>query len=157
MTIEEAKAAMVKLGAPLDIKPHAALLGLLRMTAGHVAYLYSEVGALEDVASPRARVLIDLYSIERDRLQKVAQACVGAGIAERFVRIEEAKVITLGQALSRASEAAGLTDKQRRRLGQALRDELRQLNAEAANDSEGDIWAADGFDAGQTINQEVAA
>jgi hypothetical protein len=152
--VAKAKADMVRLGAPINkIEPHEALAGLLRISAGHVTYLHSAVGAIEDVSDPECRVLIDLYDAERDRFHRVAQACVSAGIAERHVRIEEAKVIALGQALSRAAKVAGLDDGQRRRLGAALRKELSKLSWDS--DSEGGIWAppgGNGLDANEVIN-----
>ena len=136
--IEQAKVEMVKLGAPVNVKPIQALIGLLRMTAGHVAFLHTEVGAIEDVSEPESRVLIELYDGERDRLAKVAQACVGAGIAERLVRVEETKITALGQAMKRAAEVAGLDEHQQRKLGAALRMELSQLPTDGSDDE--DIW-----------------
>lgn len=41
---------MVTLGQPVqNLKPNQALLGILRATAGHVAYLHTEIQALEDL------------------------------------------------------------------------------------------------------------
>ena len=126
---ERAQVEMVKLGAPLDISPHDALLGLLRMTAGHVAWLHAEIKAIEDLSAEGNRVLIGLYSDERDRLARIAAVCGGVGIAERLVKIEEAKFAVLSEALVRAAEVAGLGEGERRRLGRALRDELSRVEA----------------------------
>lgn len=157
-TIEEATVQMVALGAPVDIKPHAALMGLLRMTAGHVAHLHERIGTLEDVSSRESQVLITMYDAERDRLARISQACITAGIAERWVRIEETKVEALSVALVRAADAAGFDDAQKRRLGAALRQELAKLPTEGS--SEDGIWGrfdGDAIDAKEIINSKEAA
>ena len=144
--LAEAKSRMVKLGTPIqDIEPNRALAGLLRATAGHVAWLHAEITGLEDLGTFESKVLLELYDSERDRCARVATACISAGIAERTVRIEEAKMWTLGQALQAAAERAGLDDDQRRSLGKALRQELAAIadQAEDPDDSDdhSDLWA----------------
>jgi hypothetical protein len=129
----QAQADMVKLGVPIvDIDGPRALAGLLRATAGHCSWLQAEIAGLEDLADPEARVLIDLYSSERDRLTRIAQACVSSGIAERYIKIQEAQTLILGRALRRAAEAAGFTERQMERLGKALRTELAAVEVEDA-------------------------
>ena len=105
---------MVKLGTPIDsIEPHEALLGILRATAAHVAWVHAEICALDDLSTPEAAVLLRLYSEERDRLTRIGVACVQAGIGEAQVRVLEAQISVLGQALSRAADRAGFSEDQR--------------------------------------------
>lgn len=136
--VVQAKTEMVKLGAPLsDIDGPRALAGLLRATAGHVSWIQAEIAGLQDLANPEAQVLIDLYSQERDRLARIAQACVSSGIAERYVQVQEIQTVMLAEALRRAAERAGLTERQKRRLGKALRTELEAVEVEVT----GGMWA----------------
>jgi hypothetical protein len=80
---------MVKLGVAIDLEPHEALLMMLHLASGHVAWLREEIGGLSDLGSFEAQVLVSLYAEERDRVARVAKACLDAGVAERTVRAAE--------------------------------------------------------------------
>ena len=80
---------MVKLGEPIDIEPHEALLSMLRLASGHVAWLREEIAASDDVGSHEGRVRAALSGEERDRVAKVARSALDAGVAERQVRLAE--------------------------------------------------------------------
>jgi hypothetical protein len=139
----EARAKMVQLGAPIDgIKPHEALLGVLRATAGHVAWLHQEIATLDDLEDHDARVLVELYGTERDRLTRIAEACLKGGVSEDEVRVTQETARVLSLAIDNAVTAVGgWTAKQRRAFGEALRLEL----AMAADDAtDGDRPGAPG-------------
>lgn len=87
--VQEAQTRMVKLGQPLDIAPGEALLMMLRLASGHVAWLRETIATTEDLGTHEGRVLTALYSEERDRVAKVARSCLDAGVAERQVRLAE--------------------------------------------------------------------
>ena len=130
-----AQAEMVTLGAPLDIKPHEALLGVLRATAGHVAWLNTEVGRLNGLADDEGATLVRLYSQERDRLTVVAKACLDAGISKIEVELNQRTTEQVAGAVNAAIKSVdGLSDKQREQFGLALRQELAQLQTQAATD-----------------------
>lgn len=122
----EARRNMVALGAPLpDVHPHQALLGMLRAGAGHVSYLHAEVSRLEDVTTHRAKVLIELYDAERDRLTKVAAACLAGGVSEHEVKLSIETADAVAEPIIAAlNSIGGLTVEQRAQFAQALRLEL---------------------------------
>jgi hypothetical protein len=125
-TIAEAKQRMIKLGAPMErVAPQTALVGILRATAGHVAWLHAQVGALEDLSDREARVMVELYDSERDRLTRIAKACLDAGISEFEVRVTQQHSDFLVRIVDNAVKAIdGWTDDQRKQFGAALRMEL---------------------------------
>ena len=126
----EAERKMVTMGAPVNITPAAALMGVLRATAGHVAWLASEVGDLGSIEGPDAANLTRLYAEERERLTRVASACLSAGIRKADVEMAEAQTEALAKAINAAmSHVGGLTSKQKQQFGQALRHELASLSA----------------------------
>lgn len=121
----EAKQRMVKLGTPIeDVTAPSALMGLLRSSAGHVSWLQSEVAGLESLGSHEAEVLVRLYSEERDRLARISEAAVRAGVAEAVVKMERTKAETAVHAVKEAARDAGLNARQLEALGVALRKRL---------------------------------
>lgn len=128
----EAKRRMVKLGMPLEMRPAEALLNLLYMSSGHVAWLAQEVAELPDLGSHEGRVMVELYDGERDRLRKVAEACVAAGAEEREVVFATRTGEVLAEAVGNALKAVeGLTEKQRQRFAEVLRLELMRVEQSA--------------------------
>jgi hypothetical protein len=131
-----AKREMVTLGQPLDVQPHQALIGMLRATAGHVAWLNIEIAELEglDGGDHQADMLVRLYGEERDRLTRIARACLDAGVDKREVEINQQTSAKLIRAVESAIRAVdGLTTEQRRQFGQVLRLELQRLQASPTN------------------------
>jgi hypothetical protein len=118
----EAKRRMVKLGQPLDaLHPGEALLGLLRASAGHVTWIAKEVQELDDLGTQEAAVLLRLYSEERDRLARIDEACVRAGLKAEEIRLKQEQASLLATMVHAAAKEAGLGDKHVRALGAALR------------------------------------
>jgi hypothetical protein len=116
---------MVTLGEPLrDATPTAVLLNELSATAGHVAWLRETVANMNNLSDAEAEVVTRLYAEERDRVTRIAEACVRAGVAEAHVRVLETQAIETIAAIRRAAERAGLADREIKKLGQALREEL---------------------------------
>lgn len=123
--VTEAKRRMVTLGGPIeDVTAPGALMSLLRASAGHVSWLQSEVAALTDLASHEAEVLVKLYDSERDRLARVGEACVRAGVAEHMVRMEQHRADLTLRAIRDAATDIGLNSRQLQALGIALRKRL---------------------------------
>jgi hypothetical protein len=126
----EAQRKMVTMGAPVNITPAAALMGVLRATAGHVTWLATEVQELTSLDGPDAAKLTKLYAEERDRLTRVGAACLSAGIGKAEVELAEAQTEALAKAINAAfSHVGGLSHEQKRQFGQALRRELASLSA----------------------------
>jgi hypothetical protein len=127
----EAQARMVKLGMPIEVHPHEALLQVLYLASGHVAWLKAEIGALEDLGTFEARVMTQLYGEERDRVAKVAKAALDAGVAERQVALVEQysrQLADLLQAIFDDPELA-LAATQRERLPGVVRRHIGMIDA----------------------------
>jgi uncharacterized coiled-coil protein SlyX len=128
----EAKQRMVKLGEPMDnARPHQVLLGLLRASAGHVAWLHEEVGTLGDLSAHESRVLLRLYDEERDRLTRIAKSCSEAGVEESHIAFQQAQATTLVQAVVTSAREIGLDRDQLAALGSAMRKNLAQISGDA--------------------------
>lgn len=135
-----AKREMVTLGQPLDVQPHQALVGILRATAGHVAWLNVEIAELDGLngRDHEADMLVRLYGEERDRLTRIAKACLDAGVDKREVDISQQQTTQLAKAIEAAIRAVdGLTTEQRRQFGQVLRLELQALQTTAEPGTQG--------------------
>lgn len=99
--LEQAAAAVAQYGLPREIGPHAALLEELHRTAGHVAWLQTQLtqeeaaliqesgGGQGSVTELKASVWLSMYQSERKHFSEVAATCVKAGVEERRVRIAE--------------------------------------------------------------------
>ena len=127
--VTEARREMVKLGVPIpDIAPHDALLGLLRATSGHVAWLHAAVAQIDDLSNQEARVLVELYDSERDRLTRVAKACVEAGATDREVHVASSYADAIARALRAALDAiGGIPRGKEQRFREVLALELQML------------------------------
>lgn len=132
---------MVTFGTPIaDVTGPSALMGLLQATAGHVEYLRESIAAMDagDLTSEHdGAVLTRLYADERDRLARVAEACVRAGVSEAMVRLAESQAMLLQRALQVAMEEVGLTKEQRAALGPALRNARAVLTGDDGDVIEG--------------------
>jgi hypothetical protein len=121
---------MAKMGAPIrGITAVDALQGLLESAAGHVNYLNGEIQRLSELSTPEAQAHLRWYVEERDRLARFAEAAMRTGVAEKRIKVEEAKIAILGTALRTACFKIGMTPDQQRTLGAALDAELRKLEA----------------------------
>jgi hypothetical protein len=126
----EAERKMATMGAAVNVTPAAALMGLLRATAGHVAWLAAEVGNLNSLEGPEAASLTMLYADERDRLARIAKACLDSGIGKAEVEMAEAQTQALAKAINAAmSHVGGMSNAQKQQFGKALRRELADLSA----------------------------
>lgn len=129
---QEMKRRMVTLGEPdQEITALGALLSELYASTGHVAWLREQIAGMspEHLGTVEGQAIVRLYDTERDRKTKIAKMCTEAGVDEAAVRIAEAQVSILGQALSRACDTAGISAPLRQRIGAALRDELAAAQA----------------------------
>jgi hypothetical protein len=128
----EAKRRMITLGQPdEDVTALGCLLSELYASSGHVAWLRQQIADMtpDDLGQIEGQAIINLYNSERDRKTKIAKMCTEAGVDEAAVRVAEAQVTLLGEALSRAADEAGLSAPMRQRLGAALRNALSEAQA----------------------------
>jgi hypothetical protein len=78
-------------GIPIEVDADTALLAELHRCAGTIAWLatfIAEVAPEERLEGDRL-AFVQLYERERDRLVRVASACIASGIAERHVQAIE--------------------------------------------------------------------
>jgi hypothetical protein len=121
---QQIREAAATYGLPIEISPHDALVQEIHRTAGHVAWLYEIVKALDPEqvtkgvtktvrlpdlitkdgvtaggvrteAAAAVSVWVQLYQHERDHLRKVCTDAIRAGVEERRVRLEEEKAVRL--------------------------------------------------------------
>lgn len=138
------KRRMVSMGTPVeDITAPEALMGLLRASAGHVAWLQHEVAALDSLAGHEAAVVVQLYDSERKMLLQVGEACIRAGVAEHIVRMEQQQAMTTLQAIRDAAKDTGLNATQLQALGVALRRRLAEASGEVADTTAADAKLAE--------------
>src|SRR5215213_1628910 len=64
----EAMQRMAWGGEAIEMHPHEALLQMLYLAAGHVAFLREMIGTAEDLESNKTVYLVRLYGEERDRV-----------------------------------------------------------------------------------------
>ncbi|MHB8573562.1 MAG: hypothetical protein ACYDAY_11525 [Candidatus Dormibacteria bacterium] len=94
-----ARAECARLGVPVEVDPHQALLDMVWEAAGNVAFYRQRVQQLADdeltsrtkLGAEQLQGLVTLYNDERKRLADFAKACIAAGIAERAVRLAESQ------------------------------------------------------------------
>jgi hypothetical protein len=130
---QELTRRMVTLGEPVEnVTAVSALLSELYASTGHVEWLRQEIATMskDDLGTIEGLAIVRLYDTERDRKTRIAKLCSEAGVDEAAVRVAEAQVTILGNALQRACDTAGIDDTTKRRIGAALRDELAAAQAQ---------------------------
>lgn len=143
-----AEAALVVYGLPIEIDPQTALLEEVHRSAGHVAWLGQVVhstdaedlvwGITEQVDkgageftgtdttyAAKPSVWLDLYQRERKHLADVCKAAIGAGIAERQVRLAESQGSLLAGVIERVLRRLDLSEAQRIIVSVVVPEELR--------------------------------
>lgn len=127
---QEAQARMIELGSPVTIDPGDALLQMLYVSYGHVAWI-SEAMKNADLADFEERVLSHVYADERDRVHRLAKDTLALGIAARQVRLAEMYGDALATLLRGVFDDPdlALTPAQRDALGAVVRRHLSALSA----------------------------
>jgi hypothetical protein len=130
----EAQRRAVEFGQPLDVHPSEALLTVLQLSAGHLAWLRSALSGFEDKTTFEGQVLMRMWDDERDRVARISKAALDAGVQERQVQLAERYGEALAQVLRNifGDPELGLTDGQRAQLPAVLRRHLVALDGGAA-------------------------
>jgi hypothetical protein len=119
-----AEKAVATYGLAVDVDPLDALLGELRRTAGHVAWLGTLIAQLQhehadlkhsglkqysaETGTTRPSVWVEIYQSERAHLARVAKDCVAANIDERRVKLAEDQGRLVADVIRRIVTALGL-------------------------------------------------
>jgi hypothetical protein len=113
------------LGVPIEVDPGSALLWTVHASAGHATWLREQVAEIEGTGTFEARVLVEMYGNERDRLTRASKAALDAGIDERRVRIAEQHGDRLVAAIRRAIISVELPPDAAQKLNKAIAREIR--------------------------------
>lgn len=122
----------------IPVTPGQAILGVLHLAAGQLAYCTAQVGGLSEEqmfemsdagAVPNRWVRLQLQ-IE-DRLVKYARAAADVGINERQMQLAEQQTAMMGKLLEAVMDRVDLTPKQRKLVGPAIREAMPMLTAGA--------------------------
>jgi hypothetical protein len=133
---QEAEQRAVEFGQPIPVEPTEALLTVLHLSAGHLAFVRDELARHDDRSSFDAQVLLRLWNDERDRVARIAKMALDCGVAERQVRLAEragSELATLLRSIFFDPEL-GLNAAQRARLPEVLRTHLGRLETPRALD-----------------------
>jgi hypothetical protein len=119
-------------GQKIPVEPTEAMLSVLHLSAGQLAWLHDELAAQTDKRSFDGQVLMRLWNDERDRVARISKAALDAGVAERQVKLAERYGETLAGVLRAIfyDPELALTAAQRNRLPDLLR---RHLSAATEN------------------------
>jgi hypothetical protein len=115
------------LGLPRQVDPHTALLEELHRTAGACGVAGCGGGGPGAGKVEGDSVYVRLYAEERDRLLKVAKACVDVGIEERRVRLAEQAGAQLAAVVRAVLDRLDLSDGQRLLALSVVPEEFRRL------------------------------
>lgn len=131
--MHEARRRAVAFGDELPVEPAEALLSMLRLSAGMVAWTRGELARMEDRGTFEGQVLTRMYADERDRTARIAKAALDAGVAERMVRLAESYGDLIATLIGNILSDLRLTPEQYTRAPEIVRTRLLELEpAEAA-------------------------
>jgi hypothetical protein len=131
------RAAKREFGQPLKVLPGEALMEMLWISYGQVAWLQEEINKLADLTTFEARVLIQSHKDERDRTARVAATALDAGVAERQVRLAEMYGEILARLIRGLLGDLKLTADQQQRAPQIVQRHLIALEGEPHRDGKG--------------------
>jgi hypothetical protein len=129
----EATRRLVEFGQPVAVEPTEALLQVLHLSAGHLAWVREALATLDDKTTFEGQVLMRLWNEERDRVARISKAALDAGVAERQIQLAERYGEQLAHLLMGIFEdpELALNMRQRGRLPDLLRRHLTVIDAES--------------------------
>src|SRR5205809_19002 len=86
---QEVSKARAKFGERIPVDPTEALLTTLQLSAGQLFWLQAALEDHEDKHDFTGQVLMRLWNDERDRVARISEAALRAGVQERAVRLQE--------------------------------------------------------------------
>ena len=125
----EAQKRLMTIGREIEINPIDALLWTVRVSAGHMVLIQSELEKHKDnVTSHEGQVLLRLWSEERDRLARTAKLAVDAGVAEKHIRLVEQAGQDIARLITGILDDLGLTRAQEAIRAEVIRRHLMALD-----------------------------
>lgn len=107
--------------------PGEAIAGVLNLAVSRLMYVNAQVQALkeEEIWTGESEERLNKWLRWEDRLSdkvaKYAGTAVSMGVAEREVAVKEAQTLLVGKFIEAVLEEVGLTAKQRKKVGPAIR------------------------------------
>jgi hypothetical protein len=130
--VQEAKRRVIEFGHLVDIEPAEALLMCVRISAGQVAFIKSELER-GDASCFDRQVLLSHWDSERDRLVRAAKSAHEAGVQDHVIRMAESYGTQLAVTLRAVFDDLGLDAEQTARLPEVLGAHLVQLERRHAD------------------------
>lgn len=122
-------------GVELDIDPIDALLGEVRRTAGHVAWLQERISEWTmDVSVEMTEThstWLQVYQYERMHLARTSKIAIDAGVAQRQVALAESQGQLLASAISQILDGLGLSADQKAMVPELVPQVLRAIAVRA--------------------------
>lgn len=116
------------MATPIPVSPGQAILGVMHLAAGQLAYVSARVAKVPEsdmfektLAGEVPNRWVRLQLSLEDRLAKHAKMAADMGIAERQQMLAEQQQQMMEQALEAVFDEIGLTKKQRKEVGPAIR------------------------------------
>jgi hypothetical protein len=129
----EAQRQMIVLSEPVAQQPLESLLELHSRAVGQVAFAHSRIVKMspEEYASAQGQLFLKMYTDERDRLGRIAEVCVKAGVQVKMLELQEAEAQQLTFFLDAVLDRLNLTEEQQHALPEAIDRALPLIEGEA--------------------------
>jgi hypothetical protein len=98
----EVEKARKNFGKKIPVDPAEALLTTLQLSAGQLFWLQARLEEHGDKTDFEGQVLLRLWNDERDRVARIAETALRAGVRERVVRLYESYGKTIAKILDAA-------------------------------------------------------
>lgn len=141
LAVGKAESIAHRLGVPVEVDPHEALLGALYSAWGDVVFWRHVVSELKlkdgdssgiigvnHLGDQALHVAVGALSAAQERTAKFAKACLDAGFTERQVRVAEGQSVLMERVLVGVLRGLGV-DAAATDVRRLLADQLRQLDA----------------------------
>ena len=130
MVTNAARAYARELALELDVDPYEALVSVVRMSAGTVAWVRHRISELEGEGEiDDLEQWIKMYGDERDRLARHCKIAIDAGVDERRIQLEEAQGEQVAAAIRAILDDLELTGPQLKKAPAIARKHLMAIAA----------------------------
>lgn len=135
-TVGAAADEAASMATPISVTPGQAVVGVLQLAAGQLAYCTAMVGGLSEEqmfeeaiggAVPNRWVRLQLQIM--DKIKQYSRAAADMGIQERQMQMAEEQTAMVGSLLEAVMEDLKLTKSQRKEVGPAIRRQLPAIMA----------------------------
>lgn len=136
--VAAAKEELAGMAVPLPVSPGQAVLGVLQLAAGQLAFCAHKVSELDDkefwektIAGEVPNRWIRLQRSVMHDIEKFSKTAHAMGISEREMALAEAQTLMMGELLEAVVSELGLSAEQRRQMGPAIRKHMAVIEGKA--------------------------